>query len=156
MNDLDTYILSLLRIAKEEKAEVTETKIQKIFFLLEKELKINLNLEFVPYLFGPYSWKLRKEVEKVIKEEKIKADEEKLFDPITNIELGAIHKYYTDSDVTVDKKVEEFFREWVKKSRKEILSYVYKNYPEYINHTLIRDKVAEFMRKMVKHNENNG
>lgn len=143
MSKLDTYILSLLRVAKEENAEVTATKIQKIFFLLEKELNANLNLDFVPYLFGPYSQKLQEEVNKLLNEGKIKASDEKIYDPVTKVEVGVIHRYYTDLDVKVDKKVEEFFGEWVKKSRKEILSYVYKKYPEYTKYSLIRDKVLK-------------
>lgn len=41
MNVYD-YILALLHVAREEKAQVTATKLQKIFFILEKEKNINL------------------------------------------------------------------------------------------------------------------
>ena len=36
----------LLHVAKEENTEVTATKLQKIFFLLEKEVGIQLGLDF--------------------------------------------------------------------------------------------------------------
>ena len=42
----------LLYTAKEENAKVTPTKLQKIFFLLEKEKGINLGLDFEPWFFG--------------------------------------------------------------------------------------------------------
>jgi len=44
----------LLYTAKKENTEVTPTKFQKIFFLLEKEKGVNLE----PWLFGAYSSKL--------------------------------------------------------------------------------------------------
>ncbi|NON63153.1 conjugal transfer protein [Acidianus sp. RZ1] len=144
MIDLDAYILSLVRIAREEKAEVTATKLQKIFFLLEKEMGTDFGLNFVPYMFGPYSLKLQEEVNKLLLEGKIKAEDETIHDIISGVEVGVIHKYYTDLNVTVDERVEEFFRKWVKKSRKEILNYVYTNYPEYTKYSVIRDKVLKF------------
>ncbi len=49
----------LLYTAKEENVEVTPTKIQKIFFLLEKEKGVQLGLDFEPFIFGPYSEKLK-------------------------------------------------------------------------------------------------
>ena len=49
----------LLYVAKDEGAEVTATKLQKIFFLLEKEKGVDLGLEFTPWFFGPYSEKLQ-------------------------------------------------------------------------------------------------
>jgi len=38
-------------------------------------------------------------------------------------------------------------REWVRKSRSEILNYVYKKYPEYGKYTMIRDKVLSKPRE---------
>ncbi len=48
----------LLYTAKEENAKVCATKLQKVFFLLEKETGKDLGLEFKPWFFGPYSEKL--------------------------------------------------------------------------------------------------
>jgi uncharacterized protein YwgA len=60
------FIKLLLYIAKLNNVEVTATKIQKIFFLLEKEKGINLGLNFRPWFFGPYSKKLQDYLDKLI------------------------------------------------------------------------------------------
>jgi len=42
---------------------VGKTKIQKLFYLLEREQKINIGVPFTVYLYGPFSRQLNKEVE---------------------------------------------------------------------------------------------
>ena len=43
-----------------------------------------------------------------------------------------------------EEEIETFFREWIRKSRTDILNYVYKKYPEYTKYSVIRDKVLTF------------
>ncbi len=128
----------LLYTAKEENTRVTATKLQKIFFLLEKEKGVQLGLDFKPWFFGPYSSKLQDYVDKLIESREVDVKEEKeVRDPLSGAIIGYIRNYVLNSDFKPEeeeKEVEVFFREWVRKSREEILNYVYMNYREYFGY----------------------
>jgi hypothetical protein len=132
----------LLYIAKEENAKVTPTKLQKIFFLLEKEKGINLGLNFKPWFFGPYSSKLQDYIDRLIETGEVDIQEEKeVRDPLSGATIGYIRNYVLKDEFKPEeqeKEVEVFFREWVRKSREEILNYVYKKYHEYFGYPKIR------------------
>jgi len=130
----------LLYAAKEGNTEVTATKLQKIFFLLEKEQGIQLGLDFKPWFFGPYSSRLQDYVDKLIELEEIDVEEEEVRDPLSE-EVIAYKRYYvlkSELKPEEDRPIETFFREWVRKSRTEILNYVYKKYPEYAKYSMAR------------------
>ena len=134
----------LLYTAKEENTEVTATKLQKIFFLLEKEKGIQLGLEFKPWFFGPYSSKLQDYIDKLIELGEVDVEEEEVRDPLSGETIGYKRNYVLKTEFTPseeEEEIETFFREWVRKSRTEILNYVYKKYPEYGKYSMIRDKV---------------
>ena len=135
----------LLYTAKEENTTVTPTKLQKIFFLLEKEKGVDLGLEFKPWFFGPYSEKLQEFIDALIEIGEVDTeDEEEVRDPLSGEVIAYKSHYVLKSEFTPseeDKEIEAFFREWVKKDRSEILRYVYNKYPEYGKYTIIRDKV---------------
>ncbi|AWR99064.1 hypothetical protein [Metallosphaera hakonensis] len=134
----------LLFVAREEGAEVIATKLQKIFFLLEKEGGVDLGLEFKPWFFGPYSERLQDYLDKLIEIGDVDVKEEEIRDGLTKEVVGHKRTYvlvdenFKPSD---ESDVMSFFRTWIKKSRHEILSYVYEKYPEYSRYSLIRDKI---------------
>jgi uncharacterized protein YwgA len=140
----------LLYTAKEENTHITPTKLQKIFFLLEKEKGIQLGLDFKPWFFGPYSSKLQDYIDKLIESGEVDVEEEEVRDPLSN-EIVAYMRYYVlNSEFKPEeeeKEIEMFFREWVRKSRTEILNYVYKKYPEYAKYSMIRDKVLSRLQE---------
>jgi uncharacterized protein YwgA len=139
----------LLYTAKEENADVTATKLQKIFFLLEKEKGVQLGLDFEPWFFGPYSSKLQDFIDKLIEIGEVGVEEEEVKDPISGEVIAYKKRYVLNTDFEPEedeKEIEEFFREWVKKDRSEILNYVYKNYPEYSRYQYIREKVMPWLK----------
>ena len=139
----------LLYTAKEENAKVTPTKFQKIFFLLEKEKGIDLGLDFEPWLFGAYSEKLQDYLDKLIELGDVDEIEEKeVRDPLSDAIIGYVKNYVLMSDFEPkedEKDIEQFFREWVKKSKDEIMNYAYRKYSEYFSYEAIR---ANIMRKL--------
>ncbi|ADX85550.1 conjugal transfer protein [Saccharolobus islandicus] len=140
----------LLCTAKEENTEVTATKLQKIFFLLEKEKGIQLGLDFKPWFFGPYSSKLQDYIDKLIESGEVDVEEEEVRDPLSGVIIGYKRNYVLKSELKPEeeeKEIEMFFREWVRKSRTEILNYVYKKYPEYAKYSMIRDKVLSRLQE---------
>ena len=132
----------LLYTAKEENTEVTPTKLQKIFFLLEKEKGIQLGLDFKPWFFGPYSSKLQDYIDKLIELGEVDVEEEEeVRDPLSGEIIGYIRNYVLKDELKPEeeeKEIEMFFREWARKSRTEILNYVYKKYPEYAKYFMIK------------------
>ena len=136
----------LLYTAKEENTEVTATKLQKIFFLLENEKGVQLELDFKPWFFGPYSSKLQDYVDKLIELGEVDVEEEEeVRDPLSGEIIGYKRNYVLKSELKPEEKeIEMFFREWVRKSRTDILNYVYNKYPEYTKYSVIRDKVLTF------------
>jgi len=143
-SEVEDYLIILLKVAREEKVEVDATKIQKIFFLLEREKGVNLNLDFRPWLFGPSSEKLDDLLYKLIDKGVVKAiNKEEIKDPFTGFIIGykTIFELNGDYEVKVDKDVLDFFRQWVTKGRKEILGYIYSKYEEFTDLEKIRESV---------------
>lgn len=141
---LTSLIKLLLYVARQENVEVTATKLQKIFFLLEKEKGVDLGLDFKPWFFGPYSEALQSHIDKLVEAGVIDVIEEDVRDPFTEQVVGQKRAYVLKGEFNPsneDKDVEEFFRKWVVRSRSEILNYVYSRYPEYGKYSLIRDKI---------------
>ena len=136
----------LLYTAKEENTEVTATKLQKIFFLLENEKGVQLELDFKPWFFGPYSSKLQDYVDKLIELGEVDVEEEEeVRDPLSEEVIAYRRNYILNSEFKPEEEeIEMFFREWVRKSRTDILNYVYNKYPEYTKYSVIRDKVLTF------------
>jgi len=133
MNASD-YIISFLNIAKKEKRKVTPIKLQKTFFLLEKEKGINLGLDFTPYIFGPYSEKLQnilydlaKNGVVTIKYHEVKNTRHQLVGYAEN------YKIAKDIEINIDDDTIKFLRRWVRKNPNKILEYVERKYPEYFD-----------------------
>jgi len=143
-SEVKDYLIALLKVAREEKVEVDATKIQKIFFLLEREKGVNLNLDFKPWLFGPYSKKLDKVLYGLIDKGVIKViDKGVIDDPFTGFVIGHKRAYELNGDyeVKIDKDILDFFRQWVVKDRKEIVGYIYSKYEEFTDLEKIRESV---------------
>lgn len=98
----------------------------------------------MPWFFGPYSSILLDCIEKLVDSGDVDVKEQEIKDMLSNEIIGYKRVYILNSDFSKsknDKKIEEFFRKWVKMSRSEILNYVYKKYPEYGKYSLIKDKI---------------
>jgi uncharacterized protein YwgA len=143
--DVCYYFKLLLYVAKEQDAKVTPAKYQKVFYLLLKELGIDLGLDYEPSFFGVHSWKLQSCVEKLVEKGLVReVEDEVVRDPISGLVIAIVRRYELNVDFKPsekDKEVMEFFKKWVAKSRSEILKYVYEKYPEDNRYRYIRDKV---------------
>ncbi|MFP3234185.1 MAG: conjugal transfer protein [Sulfolobaceae archaeon] len=135
----------LLYTAKQENAKVTPTKFQKIFFLLEKEKGVQLGLDFEPWLFGAYSSKLQDYLYRLVELGEVDViEEEEVRDPLSGAIIGYKKNYVLSSGFEPEeeeREIEAFFREWVKKSKDEIMNYAYRKYPEYFSYERIRENV---------------
>ncbi|WP_338604913.1 conjugal transfer protein (plasmid) [Sulfolobus tengchongensis] len=137
------YLKALVRIGNELGVEVTATKIQKIFFLLQEEGGKDVGLKFEPYIFGPYSKELDEVLDSLVDQGVIEEKAKPIKDVLTGFIIGYKRSYILkdDRDSHVEAEVEKFFEKWVVKDRKEILNYVYRKYPQWTRYSVIRDKV---------------
>jgi hypothetical protein len=139
----------MLHIAKEERTSVCPTKLQKVFFLLEKEKGVDLGLGFKPWFFGPYSSMLQDIIDKLIEIDEVDVIEEEVRDPISGEVIGYKRFYVLNGEEEPregDEEIVEFFRHWVKKDRREILNYVYKKYPEYSSYLAIKREILDKLK----------
>ncbi|ARM76612.1 conjugal transfer protein [Acidianus manzaensis] len=125
------------------KLQITATKIQKIFFLLQEEEGKDVGLKFEPYIFGPFSKELDEVLDSLVDQGVIEEKAKPIKDVLTGLVIGYKRSYILndDKDSHVEAEVEKFFEKWVVKDRKEILNYVYRKYPQWTRYSVIRDKV---------------
>ena len=138
------YILGLLRIAKELGVPVTATRLQKVTFLVEKELNYHLGYTFIPYYFGPFSKDLQDDVYALKRRGLVEIFEEPVVDSITGAVVG-FKKTYTIKELTpmieLEEKLAKFLAEKLIIPLGELLRYIYLNYPQYTANSLIKDKI---------------
>lgn len=135
MDDRVSYLIKLLLyVTRQEKARVTPTKLQAIFFLLEKEKGVNLGLNFKSCIFGPTSKLLEEHIEKLAKAGEIEEISKRKRDIFTGHIIKYKRRYVLKSEFTPDEsdvEIQKFFKKWVRKSTEKILKYIYKKYPQY-------------------------
>ncbi len=111
-SDRNHLIKLLLYVARQEGAEVSATKLQKIFFLLEKEKGINLGLNFKPWFFGPFSPELQQDIDTLIELGEVDVKEEEIHDPISGLVVGYKWSYVLKGDFKAtrnEKDIADFF-----------------------------------------------
>ncbi|AWR98093.1 conjugal transfer protein [Acidianus sulfidivorans JP7] len=142
--EVKKLLISLLSVGKNERTNINATKIQKIFFLLQEELHVDLGLTFKAWLFGPYSKELYDVLDELKKEGIVEETPIDIVDPLTGRVVARAREFNLKEkidNIDVDEKILNFFKEWVKKPREEILEYVYKKYPKYTDNSTIREKI---------------
>ena len=101
------------------------TELMKYLFLLQKEYNINLAYNFEPYKYGPFTPQLYKDLEELkdrIEVKEVKDNVDKSL--ITSKELPQVNQDIANA-------VNDLINRFGNKDLKELLSYVYKKYPEY-------------------------
>jgi len=121
------------------------TYIQKLFFLIENELFKNINLNYIKYRYGPFSRTLRNEIENL--------NRTNLLNESTNTfngheghcfqlsfkgknEVKKIKQKYLDSEIM---KLIEFCRKFQNYSPSDILRYVYAEYPQWTENSVLNN-----------------
>jgi len=101
------------------------TELMKYLFLLQKEYNINLAYNFEPYKYGPFTPQLYKDLEEL--KDRIEVKEVK-----DNVDKSLIiSKELPQVNQDIANAVNDLINRFGNKDLKELLSYVYKKYPEY-------------------------
>jgi len=113
------------KLSKIKGRPVYMTELMKYLFLLQKEYNINLAYNFEPYKYGPFTPQLYKDLEELkgkIEVKKVKDDIDRSL--ITSKELPQVNQDIANA-------ANDLINRFGNKDLKELLSYVYKKYPEY-------------------------
>jgi uncharacterized protein YwgA len=118
------------------------TYMQKIFFLIEKELLTDIDLNFIKYHYGPYSRFLRDSIEDLKNRDLIK-DEISFNDghvghcfKLTKKGQLVFIKLKNKDDLTI-KKLYSFCDRFNEYTPSELLRFVYSKYPDWTTNSLL-------------------
>jgi hypothetical protein len=136
-------LLVLIDLPVDNTKLISPIQIMKSLFLLKEETKLKDFYEFVPYLYGPCSFEVYSDL--------ISLKEETL---IEDVPTFSSWKYYKTTSIGSEKASlvmktldEELLKELIRikkfvvtKTFLELLSYIYKKYPEYAKNSIINLK----------------
>jgi uncharacterized protein YwgA len=129
---------------------INYTKLQKLTFLLEKEANITLNLDFVPYKYGPFSSKIYDIVEELERKSLVEIAQTKMITTqygnakiISITEKGKLRamKAYEEMNKDDREKLDDIVKRWGHEPLSSLLVYTYLTYPETTKNSLIKDEV---------------
>ncbi|QXJ32044.1 conjugal transfer protein [Saccharolobus shibatae] len=132
MEESEKYLLALLKASWEDEAKLTLNEIQFIMFLLEKELGVELNLDFTPSIFGPHSLNLKETLKRLVSQG--------IVEVIKSVSLSTFDIYVlrNNVEVEIEDNVMNFFRYWIRKDYYEIFKYILVSYGSYFDTPMTR------------------
>jgi len=129
----------LLLLAKYEKRIMSPIQIMKSLFLFKQSEKPQDFYEFFPYLYGPCSFDVYSDLKKLINE-----------GLIAEYPSGSYWSFYgitsrgeeilKKEKIEREEKLEEIKKFVLSKSFLELLQYIYSNYPEFAQNSIINIK----------------
>jgi len=133
------WILSLLYLASKIKGT---TRLMKYLFLMKKEYEIDNEYNFIPYSYGPCSFEVYEDLEKLEKMGLIEIDK-KIYEPkiagdwqivkeykLTEKGKEFTEKIYNELDIITKTKLNELIERFGKYTLAGLLHYIYSKYPE--------------------------
>lgn len=144
-NNEEEIVLSLLYGLKQS---VSSTKLQKLLFLVKQETKISLNLDFMPYKYGPFSQAIYGIIENLESKGiiKVKYSANKSNGQVRLISLsdfGMVEgsKAYESLGENERSSLDEIVSRWGNEPLMSILLYTYLTYPDVIVNSVIKEKI---------------
>jgi len=149
ISQVEDYLIALLDVARNKKVEIYNDQIHKIFFLLENEKRVNLGLNFIPDLYGPFSPDLNgilvNLIQKGIVKDNIRKSNHISFERLV---LGRTRTYELigNYSVNVSDEIKRFFEDQISKNTKEVLKEFSTEYKQCT-------KILEVIEKILKENK---
>jgi uncharacterized protein YwgA len=119
-------------------------QIMKGLFLIKEELKLEDFYEFEPYLYGPCSFEVYRDLEILTKERlitRVPTGGRWFYYKITPLGKDKIEEILKTMDEKLAQRILELKKFVVRKSLFELLRYVYTKYPEYAKNSIINLEV---------------
>lgn len=119
-----------------------KTFIQKLFFVMEKEKQISLNLfQYAPYNYGPFSKELSEAINELIEEGLIKETKIEDYYLYQITEKGKAEARSQDTIPLNKQKVINQICQYVKKFKiKDLIRHIYQKYPETTVNSLLKKR----------------
>lgn len=137
LSNRSDYILAFLYACKKEPVEST-IRLMKLLFLFTEKMKTNTPsgfYKFIPYLYGPCSFNVYKDLITLEKEKMISVNKNARWEIFTITKYG--ESLIEASLQDFPKIIEEIKSEFNSMPLMALLKYVYTNYPFFAKNTII-------------------
>ena len=118
---------------------------QKLVFLLEKNYHINSGYDFIPFKFGPYCQTIQEDIQHLIdygyvEHEEVEKPGGEFLHRYQITEYGEQYILENDFGEIYDQVIQDLCYDFKNYSTRQIVEYVYENYPEYTAHSEIKEQ----------------
>ncbi|MHA1399158.1 MAG: hypothetical protein ACTSQE_02240 [Candidatus Heimdallarchaeaceae archaeon] len=137
--------LILLTLLKHAGYISGRVQLQKLIFLLENNYGLETGYKFIAFKYGPYCQAIQEDLEYLIeygyvyhKEEQI--DEKETVHKYQITEYGEQYLLENEVPELYDQVIQDLCLDFKNYSLRQLIEYVYENYPEYIVKSKVKDK----------------
>ena len=118
---------------------------QKLIFLLEKNYHIKTEYDFIPFKFGPYCQVVQQDIQHLIdygyiEHEEVEKTSAEVFHRYQITEYGEQYLLENDFGEIYDQVIQDLCYDFKNYSLRQLIEYVYENYPEYTTHSQIKEE----------------
>ena len=147
----------LLAIFYNQRRIIGKTRLQKLVFLVSHSIFSENLFEFTPYNFGPYSVKLLAAMDELLElgyiNQKL-AELNETESDVTEFQLspeGLLHAEEMINDIPLQKlsEIEDMIHVHGYKELESLLQFVYSDYPEYTENSVIKDRVLSCPKMVI-------
>jgi len=118
---------------------------QKLLFLLEKNYHIQTGYEFIPFKYGPYCQLIQEDIQHLtdygyIEHEEIEKSGSELLHRYQITEYGEQYLLENDFGDIYNQVIQDLCYDFRTYGLRQLIEYVYENYPEYTTHSTIKNE----------------
>ncbi|MHA1201435.1 MAG: hypothetical protein ACTSQ4_02815 [Candidatus Heimdallarchaeaceae archaeon] len=118
---------------------------QKLLFLLEKNYHINTGYDFIPFKFGPYCQVIQEDIHHLddygyIEHEEVEKAGGEILHRYQITDHGEQYLLENDFGDIYDQVIQDLCYDFKNYSLRQLVEYVYDNYPEYTAHSQIKEQ----------------
>lgn len=118
---------------------------QKLIFLLEKNYQINTGYDYIPFKFGPYCQAIQEDTQYLIdygyiEHEEVEKPGGELLHRYQITDYGEQYLLENDFGDIYDQVIQDLCYDFKNYSLRQLIEYVYENYPEYTVHSQIKSQ----------------
>ncbi len=118
---------------------------QKLLFLLEKNYHINTGYDFIPFKFGPYCQVIQEDIHHLddygyIEHEEVEKAGGEILHRYQITDHGEQYLLENDFGDIYDQVIQDLCYDFKNYSLRQLVKYVYDNYPEYTAHSQIKEQ----------------
>jgi len=118
---------------------------QKLIFLLEKNYHIKTEYNFIPFKFGPYCQVVQQDIQHLIdygyiEHEEVEKTGSEVLHRYQITEYGEQYLLENDFGEIYDQVIQDLCYDFKNYSLRQLIEYVYDNYPEFTTHSQIKEK----------------